>query len=71
MVLVVSMLAISVMLTGCSSIGTAQASDDIIVAKAAGQEIKKSYYDDMFNIFKVQQEQNYGPEIWEKEVKSI
>lgn len=68
MVLVVSMLAISVMLTGCSSIGTAQASDDIIVAKAAGQEIKKSYYDDMFNIFKVQQEQNYGPEIWEKEV---
>lgn len=68
MVLVFSMLAISIMLTGCTSNNAAKATDNIVVAKAAGQEIKKSYYDDMFNIFKAQQEQNYGPEIWEREV---
>ncbi|MDD2481873.1 MAG: peptidylprolyl isomerase, partial [Lutispora sp.] len=30
--------------------------------------IKKSYYDEIFNLFKAQQEQNNGPEVWEKDI---
>lgn len=62
------MLVISVILTGCGSNNAANSTDNIIVAKAAGQEIKKSYYDNVFDLFKAQQEQNYGPEVWEKDV---
>lgn len=66
--LTVLMLIASLLLTGCSSINTSEANDDILVAKAAGQEIKKSYYDEIFNLFKAQQEQNNGPEVWEKDI---
>lgn len=66
--LTIIMLIVSIVLTGCSSINTSEATDDILVAKAAGQEIKKSYYDDIFNLFKAQQEQNNGPEVWEKDI---
>lgn len=66
--LTVLMLIASLLLTGCSSINTSEATDDILVAKAAGQEIKKSYYDEIFNLFKAQQEQNNGPEVWEKDI---
>lgn len=67
-ILILSLLVISALLTGCSSNSAPKEAEDVIVAKVAGIEIKKDYYDDIFNIFKTQQEQNNGPEVWEKDI---
>lgn len=67
-ILIFSLLVLSAVLTGCSTGNVPQEGEAVVVAKVAGIEIKKDYYDDVFNVFKVQQEQNYGPEVWEKDV---
>lgn len=70
LLLVFSMLAVSVLLSGCSFLNTESAgTSDIVVAKVNGIEIKKDYFDEVFNIAKAQQEESNGPEIWEQEVQ--
>jgi len=63
------LLSLSVILSGCSFINTDSAdTSDIIVARINNIEVKKDYFDEIFNIFKIQQEEINGPEIWEHEV---
>ena len=63
------LLSLSVILSGCSFINTDSAdTSDIIVARINNIEVKKDYFDEIFNIFKIQQEEINGPEIWKHEV---
>ncbi|SHJ30732.1 peptidylprolyl isomerase [Lutispora thermophila] len=65
--LVFSILAAS-LLSGCSSVNTESIdTSNIVVAKVNNIEIKKDYFDEVFNVVKVQQEEINGPEIWEQE----
>lgn len=67
--MVFSMLAVSILLSGCSFLNTESAdTSDIVVAKVNEIEIKKDYFDEIFNIAKAQQEESNGPEVWEQEV---
>lgn len=70
--LALSMLVLSVLLSGCSSRNAESAdTSNVIVAKVNNIEINKDYFDEIFDIAKTQQEETNGPEIWNHEVNGI
>lgn len=69
LLLVVMMMSISIVLSGCSFIKkNPQAEAQTVVATIGGEKIMKTEFNQMFEIFKVQYEQQYGTDIWDKEV---
>ncbi len=66
---VVMILSISIVLSGCSFIRkNPQAEAETVVATIGSEKIMKAEFNQMFEIFKVQYEQQYGTDIWEKDV---
>jgi foldase protein PrsA len=56
-------------LSACSLVKkNPQAAANSVVAVVGGEQIKKAEFDQMFEMFKVQYEQQYGADVWNKEV---
>jgi foldase protein PrsA len=69
LLLVVMILSISVVLNGCGFIKKNPQADAATVVATIGEEkISKAQFNQMFDIFKVQYEQQYGADIWNKDV---
>ena len=67
--LIAAMLLLTVVLGGCNFVRVNPEVDkNTVVATAAGEEIKKEEFNKIFGILKIQYEQNYGTDVWEKEV---
>jgi foldase protein PrsA len=65
----VMVITISMVLGGCSFVKkNPQAEDKTAVAVVGGEQIMKTEFDQMFEMFKVQYEQQYGANIWEQDV---
>lgn len=57
-------------LAGCGMVRVnPEVDNNTVVAKVAGEEIKKEEFNKVFGIFKVQYEQQYGADVWEKETE--
>lgn len=55
-------------LAGCGMVRVnPEVDNNTIVAKVAGEEVKKEEFNKMFGIFKAQYEQQFGTDIWEQE----
>jgi foldase protein PrsA len=55
-------------LAGCGMVRVNPEVDNkTVVAKVAGEEVKKEEFNKVFGIFKAQYEQQYGTEVWEQE----
>jgi len=56
-------------LAGCGMVRVnPEVDNNTIVAKVAGEEVKKEEFNRMFGIFKAQYEQQFGTEVWEQEI---
>jgi foldase protein PrsA len=67
--LAVMIITISLVFSGCSFIKkTPQADDKTAVAIVGGEQIMKNEFNQMFEMLKVQYEQQYGANIWEQDV---
>jgi len=67
--LLVLVISISFILGGCGLIQkNPEADANSIVAEIGQEQIKKSEFNQMFEMFKVQYETQFGPEIWDKDV---
>lgn len=69
MMLAVLLISISLVLGGCGLVRkNPEATANSIVAEVGGEQIKKAEFDQMFEMFKVQYEAQFGSEIWDKDV---
>lgn len=67
--LAVMIISISLVLNGCGMVQKNAAADgNSVVAVVGGDQIKKVEFNQMFEMFKVQYEQQYGTDIWNKDV---
>lgn len=67
--LTVIAISISLVLSGCSFVKKNPAADaNSVVAEVGGEQIKKAEFNQMFEMFKIQYEQQYGADVWDKEV---
>lgn len=67
--LAVMVITISLLFNGCSFIKkTPQADNKTAVAVVGGEQIMKSEFNQMFEMLKVQYEQQYGAKIWDQDV---
>lgn len=67
--LAVLVISISLVLGGCGLVRmNPEAEANSIVAQVGGEQIKKAEFNQMFEMFKVQYEAQYGSEIWDKDV---
>ncbi|MGB7604508.1 MAG: peptidylprolyl isomerase [Lutisporaceae bacterium] len=65
----VLVISISLVLGGCGLVRmNPEAEANSIVAEVGGEQIKKAEFNQMFEMFKVQYEAQFGPEIWDKDV---
>lgn len=68
-IITVMVISISLVLSGCSMVKKNPAADaNSVVAEVGGEQIKKSEFNQIFEMVKVQYEQQYGADVWEKEV---
>lgn len=68
--LAVMLISISLVLSGCGLVQkNPQADNETVVAVVGGEQIMKTEFNQMFEMFKVQYEQQYGTEIWEQNVE--
>jgi len=65
--LAVMVITISLVFSGCVK-KNPQADSETAVAVVGGEQIMKTEFNQMFEMFKVQYEQQYGTEIWEQDV---
>jgi len=57
-------------LAGCGMVRVnPEVDNNTIVAKINGEEIKKEEFNKLFGVFKVQYEQQFGTDVWEKETE--
>ncbi|OGO76734.1 MAG: hypothetical protein A2Y23_05675 [Clostridiales bacterium GWB2_37_7] len=67
--LAVVIISISWVLSGCNLIKkNPQADSETVVAVVGGEQIMKTEFDKMFEMFRVQYEEQYGAEIWDKDL---
>ncbi|MDF2839381.1 MAG: peptidylprolyl isomerase [Clostridia bacterium] len=67
--LAVVIISISLVLNGCGFVKqNPQAEAETVVAVVGGEKIMKTEFNQMFDMFKVQYEQQYGTEVWEQDV---
>lgn len=67
--LAVVIITLSLVLNGCGFVKKSpQADSETVVAVVGGEKVMKTEFNQMFEMFKVQYEQQYGPEIWEQDV---
>lgn len=67
--LAVVIITLSLVLNGCGFVKkNPQADSETVVAVVGGEKVLKTEFNQMFEMFKVQYEQQYGPEIWEQDV---
>ena len=59
---------LAVFLAGCGMVRVnPEVDNNTVVAKVAGEEVKKEEFNKIFGIFKAQYEQQFGTEVWEQE----
>lgn len=67
--LAVMVITISLVFSGCSFVKkTPQADNQTAVAVVGGEQIMKTEFNQMFDMLKVQYEQQYGAKIWDQDV---
>lgn len=68
--LVIMVITMSLVLNGCGFVKkNAQADDATVVAVVGGDQIMKTEFNQMFEMFKVQYEQQYGANVWDQDVE--
>jgi foldase protein PrsA len=69
LLLAVMAISISLVLGGCGLVKkNPEATANSVVAEVGGEKIMKAEFDQMFEMFKVQYEAQYGTDIWDKDV---
>ena len=70
LLLAVMIISISLILNGCSFVKkNPQADAETVVASVGGEKIMKTEFNQLFEMFKLQYEQQYGSSIWDQDVE--